>query len=132
VPFGYKYSVTWPDGLEATVYEADRRDVPDDLAVKYPGDVEVQLLVLIANETPADLTIPQARVQLWYGPSRMSAVQFAEPGDTLNGISGFVRAGGTLIGDATFAVPRQYLSQLVFELRPRPADAPAQFFGGVD
>jgi hypothetical protein len=132
VPFGDSHAVVWPDQLRAVVSRADRFGLPDDLAARYPGGVEVYLWIEIGNYSPNDVTISQAQVKLWYGPDHTPAVQFQDPSDRYNGVTGTIKSDGSrLWGDATFVVPPQYLTQLVVELRPRPGDAPARFFGAA-
>jgi hypothetical protein len=132
VPFGQWQAVIWPDQLRAIVSDATHQDLPEDLAAKYPGDVEVRIWIEIDNYTPHDLVINHAQTKLYYGPGRTPAVPFADPADIYDGISGPIEAEGSkLWGDAIFVVPVQYLSQLVFELRPRSGDAPAHFYGAA-
>jgi hypothetical protein len=131
VPFGLSHAVAWPDGLRAVVMEARPTDLPAGLADTYPADTGVVIEVELDNYTANDLTIDQAQTNLWYGSGRTAADQLVDltgPRD----LTGTVRSGGSkLAGMLTFAVPRQYLSQLVFEVVPRLGDAPAHFFGGA-
>jgi hypothetical protein len=131
VPFGLSHAVAWPDGLRAVITEARPTDLPASFADTYPGDTGVAIEVELDNYTANDLTIDQAQMNLWYGSSRTAAVQLVDSPGSYD-LSGTVRSGGSkLAGVLIFAVPRQYLSQLVFELVPRPGDAPAHFFGGA-
>ena len=132
VPFGISHVVAWPDGLRAVVTRVQVTDLPSNVAYDYPGDAAVVIEVELDNYTPQDLTIDQAQVKLWSGPGRTPAAQIVDPVGYRN-VSGTVRSGGSkLVGHAAFVVPPQDLSQVVFELRPRPGDAPARFYGSAD
>jgi hypothetical protein len=133
VPFGASHVVEWPDHLQAVVVRARNFDLPAGPAATQPDEVAVLVELNAFNHTPNDVTLGQAAAKLWYGPGRQQAEEYVDKADNLGG--GFnmtVWPGHDQNGSFLFMVPRQYLSQLVFELRPRAGDAPARFFGGAD
>jgi hypothetical protein len=133
VPFSASHVVEWPDHLQASVVRARNFGLPAGLAATHPDEVEVLVEVHVANYTPSDVALDQAVDKLWYGPGRQQADEYVDKADNLGG--GFnmtVWSGHDQNGAFLFLVPLKDLSQLVFELRPRPGDAPAHFYGAVD
>jgi hypothetical protein len=132
VPFSASHVVEWPDHLQAAVVRARNFDLPASLAAIHPDEAEVLVEVHVANYTPNDVTLYQAAAKLWYGPGRQPAEEYVDEAENVGrGFYMSIWSGHNETGGFVFLVPRQYLSQLVFELRPRPGDAPAHFFGGA-
>lgn len=130
LPFGMSHAVVWPDHLQAVVWRARQYELPADLAAEHPLDVAVLITMRIDNNTAADIVIQQAGLQLWYGPDHTPAEQFVDTAQHFGG--GFystIRTGRYVTGDFAFVVPRQYITQLALEFRPRPGDAPGRFVG---
>jgi hypothetical protein len=133
VPFSASHVVGWPDHLQAAVVRARKSDPPAGLAAVHPDEAEVLVEVRVANYTPNDVALYDAAAKLWYGPGRQPAEQYVDEADNVGrGFYMTIWSGHNETGGFVFFVPRQYLSQLVFELRPRPGDTPARFFGGAD
>jgi hypothetical protein len=126
-PIGISHVVTWPDHLQAVVYRVQRNDLPVDVQADHPSDVAVLVEAQIMNNTPADITISQARVRLWYGDNRQPADGYEDG----RGFDATIRWGGKVGGEYAFAVPPQGLTKLEIELIPRPGDAPARWVGSV-
>jgi hypothetical protein len=126
-PIGISHVVTWPDHLQAVVYRVQRNDLPVDVQADHPLDVAVLVEVQIMNNTPADVTIKQARVRLWYGANRQPADGYEDG----RGFDATIRWGGKVAGEYAFAVPPEGLTKLEIELIPRPGDAPARWVGSV-
>src|SRR5262249_1914414 len=128
-PFGTSHPAVWPDGLRAMVSGVQLVDLPASVAEDYP-DIYTGVVIRleIDNNTRANLSIAQAETQLYY--FGVQAAPFVDPGGHYT-ISGTIRAGGRLVGALAFAVPQELVSELDFELTPRPGDAPAHFFGSA-
>ena len=130
LPFGMSHAVVWPDHLQAVVWRARQYDLHGDQAAEHPLDVAVLITMRIDNNTAADVVIRQAALKLWYGPDHTPAEQFVDTAEHFGGgFDSTIRTGRYVTGDFAFLVPRQYITQLALEFRPRPGDAPGLFVG---
>lgn len=129
-PFGTSHPAVWPDGLRAMVLGVQLVDLPASAGDDYPPGLYIGVVIRleIDNGTPAALTITHAEEQLYY--YGVQAAPFVDPGGHYV-LSGTVRSGSKLVGAVAFGVPRDLVSNLEFELRPRPGDAPARFVGSA-
>jgi hypothetical protein len=133
VPFGTAGVVRWRDGLEAIVFRARHFDLPEDQAALHPGWVEIGVEAVITNNSPVDIVVTPAAMRMWYGPDRKPAYHYdGSISHTGDGFFGTVHSGHSANGGYSFAVPPEYMRQLVIELVPRPGDAPGLFAGSVD
>ena len=133
VPFGTAHTVVWPDHLVGYVLRARHNDLPEDQLAIHPGDISVGVEVKIVNNSAVDVVVTPATMRMWYGPEHAPADHYdGSISHTGDGFFGVVHPGHTADGEFHFAVPPQYMRQLVIELVPRPGDAPGLFAGSVD
>lgn len=130
VPVGPTHVVAWPDNLQAFVDRVRVEDLPDSQRAAHPSDVAVVVAVFMPNGSPADITIREDRLRLWYGDDRRPAEEFVDA--TMGGgIDNTIRPGSEGYGTFAFAVPPQDATKLEIELVPRPGDPAARFIGSV-
>lgn len=133
VPFGTAHTVIWPDHLVGYVLRARHNDLPEDQLAIHPGDISVNVEVTIVNNSAVDVVVTPATMRMSYGPEHAPADHYdGSISHTGDGFFGVVHPGHTAYGEFHFAVPPQYMTQLVIELVPRPGDAPGLFAGSVD
>ena len=133
VPFGISHVVSWPDHLRAVVTRARVYELSGARASANPGSVAVLVRLEITNGTGSEITVNRARLLLWYGAERRPAEEFTDRAANFGGgFDNTIRPGGSVVGDYAFVVPRQSVTRLELEFRPRPGDAPGRFVGSAD